>query len=64
LEVAANILELRWLSRYSDEVGRFQAEATDFYFLHSVQIGSGAHTVIYPKDTRGGSLPGGRAAGS
>jgi hypothetical protein len=41
---------------------RFPAEAGNFSLHHRVQIGSGAHSASFPMG-KGGSFPGGTAAG-
>jgi hypothetical protein len=42
---------------------RFPVGTENFFLLHCVQNGSGAHPACYPIDTRG-SFPGGKAVGA
>jgi hypothetical protein len=43
---------------------RFPAGERDFYVLHSVHIGTGAHSASYPMGMGGGTFAGGKAVGA
>jgi hypothetical protein len=49
------------VSRRAGRPGFDSRQGQEFYFLQSVQIGSGVHPASYPIDA-GGSFPGGKAA--
>jgi hypothetical protein len=52
-----------WLEDWGPRF-RFPVGVGNFSFHHRVQNGSGARPASYPMGTRGGSFPGGKAAGA